>query len=187
MGSTRVFVGFGSDNGLLAEAVRSAATEIDKLPDVDVVSWENFRIGGTVLLDTIESEIRLASVSILDLTHLNENVLFEFGLAIGADKVVWPLRDATDMTKTSEWKALGLFDTLGQIRFTNSEQIRGQFVTERPDLQGTPLFSTTLAGSLVGGRPPSMLHRRGPPDGCRTRGVAGDGSTNVGISAVGRC
>ena len=158
MASTRVFVGFGSESSLLAEAVRLAATEIDKLPDVDVINWENFRIGGTVLLDTIEREIRSASVAILDLTCLNENVLFELGLAIGADKVVWPLRDATDMTKASEWNALGLFDTLGQIRFTNSEQIRGRFVAERPDLQGTPLFSTALAESIVGGRSPSMLY-----------------------------
>jgi hypothetical protein len=155
---SRVFVGFAADPPLLAEAIRSAAKEIDNLPDVDVVSWENFRIGGTVLLETVEREIRAASVSILDLTELNENVLFELGLAVGSDKVVWPLRDASITTRQQDWKALGIFDTLGQIRFTNSQQIYAKFLSERPDVQGEPVFSNTFAENIVGGREPSLLY-----------------------------
>ena len=71
---------------------------------------------------------------------------------------MWPLRDASDTTKDAEWSTLGLLDTLGQIRFTTSEQIRAEFVRERPDLQGTPLFSTTLAPQISGGRPPALLY-----------------------------
>ena len=94
----------------------------------------------------------------LDLTQLNENVLFELGLAIGADRVIWPIRDASDTTREAEWNTLGLLDTVGQIRFTTSEQIRAEFVRERPDLQGLPLFSNTLAPQITGGRDPSILY-----------------------------
>lgn len=82
---TSVRRGFGSDNSLLAEAVRSAATEIDKLPDVDVVNWENFRIGGHCALghDRERNPFGLGLDPRSNASH--ENVLFEFGLAIGAD------------------------------------------------------------------------------------------------------
>jgi hypothetical protein len=158
MPPARVFFGFSSAPEPLADTLRTAANEIDRLADVDVANWENFRIGGTVLLETIETEIRSASVCVLDLTQLNENVVFEFGMAVGADKVVWPLRDASDMTRAAEWKALGLFDTVGQTRFTNSDQIQAAFKRERPDLQGSPLFSSSLADGILGGRVPSLFY-----------------------------
>jgi hypothetical protein len=158
MARNQVFVGFPSQPPPLADTVRTAAQLIDQLPDVTVRTWEDLRIGGTLLLNTIEDAIRAASISIFDVTQLNENVLFELGLAVGADRVIWPLRDVSDTTKEAEWGTLGLLDTVGQIRFTTSEQIRAEFLTERPDLQGEPLFSSTLAAQISGGRPPSIFY-----------------------------
>lgn len=158
MASTRVFVGYASAPAALADAVRSGAHLVGQLPDVDLKTWEDLRIGGNILLDSIEDEVRKSDLSIFDVTQLNENVLFELGLAIGADRAVWPLRDFSDVTKEAEWNTLGLLDTVGQIRFTTSEQIRNEFVRERPDLQGKPLFSTTLAPQISGGRPPALFY-----------------------------
>lgn len=152
MAASRVFVGFGSEPPTLADTIRTAAGSIGSIADIDVTTWEDLRIGGRLLINAIEEKIRSADVSIFDLTQLNENVLFEFGLALGADRVVWPTRDTSDRSTASVWSALGLLDTVGQTRFTNSEQIYAAFLKERPDLQGQPLFSAMLAPHLVGGR-----------------------------------
>lgn len=162
MSRSRIFVGFSSEPAILAETVRSAAVRIGQLPDVQAQTWEDLRIGGTVLLDTIESAIRACDLAVFDLTQLNENVMFELGLAIGADRAVWPLRDATDVSRGAEWNTLGLLETVGQIRFTNSDHVFAKFASERPDLAGEALLSTSLAPELIGGRPPSILYLAEP-------------------------
>ncbi len=135
MARKRLFVGYSSTPPPLADTVRSSGQLIGQLPDLTVRTWEDLRIGGNLLLETIEDAIRGSDVSMFDVTQLNENVLFELGLAIGADRIIWPIRDASDTTKDAEWKVLGLLDTVGQVRFTTSEQIRAEFIKERPDLQ----------------------------------------------------
>jgi hypothetical protein len=84
----RIFVGFSSSPPTLADTVRTAAHRIGELADIDLQRWEELRIGGELLLPTIEAAIRKADLAVFDVTQLNENVLFEFGLALGADKVV---------------------------------------------------------------------------------------------------
>ena len=158
MPKSRVFVGFASQPAPLADTIRSAASRIAQLPDIHLQSWEDLRVGGNLLLGTIEESIRQAGASIFDVTQLNENVLFELGLAVGADRVVWPLRDATDTSRRSEWNSLGLLDTVGQNRFTTSDQIFAGFVKERPDLNGRPLFSSALQPQIASGRPPALFY-----------------------------
>jgi hypothetical protein len=91
-------------------------------------------------------------------TQLNENVLYEVGFAIGSSRIIWPLRDFSDQSRASDWSAIELFDTLGQIRFTNSEEIVTEFHSERPDVQGRSLFEESLAPQLKPGRPPSLFY-----------------------------
>jgi hypothetical protein len=155
---SRIFVGFSSSPPTLADTVRTAAHRIGELADIDLQTWEELRIGGELLLPTIEAAIRKADLAVFDVTQLNENVLFEFGLALGADKVVWPLRDASDTTKQAAWSTLGLLDTVGQVRFTNSAEIYSKFLSERPDLNAIPLFSDVLAPQLLGGRAPALFY-----------------------------
>jgi len=155
---SRIFAGFSAAPAPLADTVRSATARIDTIPDVNVGTWEDLSIGGRLLLDTIEQAITAADLSIFDLTQLNENVLFEFGFAVGSNRIVWPLRDSSDTSRETDWNTLGLLDTVGQVRFTNSEQIYIAFQNERPDLQGAPLFSTTLVPQLSGGRLPAIFY-----------------------------
>lgn len=114
------------------------------------------------MLAEIEKAIRDSDLAIFDLTQLNENVLFEVGIAIGANRVIWPLRDPTDESRKSDWNAIGLLDQLGQVRFTTSDDIVGAFMEERPDLQSTPLFESTLQTQLIAGRPPSIFYLAEP-------------------------
>jgi hypothetical protein len=158
MADSKVFVGFSSQPLVLADAVRTASNRIGKLAGVHLTTWEDLRIGGQLLLQTIEDAIDASSVMISDLTQLNENVLFETGIAVGRDKVIWPIRDGSDTSRRSEWSTLGLLDTVGQARFTNSDQIFGAFVKERPDINGKSLFSSSLLPQLSGGRDPAVFY-----------------------------
>lgn len=158
MPDTKLFVGFSHQPPALADVVRTASHRVGRLDGIHLTTWEDLRIGGQLLLQTIEEAVRASAVAIFDLTQLNENVLFETGLAIGADKVIWPLRDSSDTSRRSEWNTLGLFDTVGQTRFTNSEQIFAAFMKERPDVHGRPFFTTSLAPQLTGGRAPALFY-----------------------------
>lgn len=158
MARSEIFVGFASNPPILAETIRSASNRIAGLDDVRLRTWEDLKIGGKLLLAEVEKAIRESDVAIFDLTQLNENVLFEIGLAIGAAKVIWPLRDDSDRTRVSDWKSLELLEPLGQARFTHSEQIYAKFLEERPDLQGVSLFEQTLEPQLRGGNLPTMFY-----------------------------
>jgi hypothetical protein len=158
MSSSQVFVGFAELPSNLADTVRSAATRIGNLDGIRVRTWEDLRIGGNLLLNQIEDAIRGSDVAIFDLTQLNENVLFETGLAVGANKVIWPLRDSSDESRATDWRALEVLDPIGQIRFTGSNEIYSQFMDERPDVQGAPLFEKSLESQLRGGMAPSVFY-----------------------------
>jgi hypothetical protein len=155
---TDVFVGFASEPSTLADTIRSAAGRIGNMGGINVQTWEDLRIGGTLLIDQIETAIKKAKVSIFDMTHLNENVLFEVGYAIGSGKIIWPLRDYSDRSRQADWNSLEIFSPVGQIRFTNSDEILAQFISERPDLRGESLFENTLGPQLSPGRSPSLFY-----------------------------
>jgi len=162
MADSTVFVGFASQPSILADTLRTASDQIAKTGGVKLRTWEDLRVAGNFLLDEIEKAVRAADLAIFDLTQLNENVLFEVGIAIGANRTIWPVRDATDETKKAEWNAIGMLDQLGQARFISSEEIVGAFMAERPDLQGRPLFEGTLQPQLKPGWPPSVLYLAEP-------------------------
>lgn len=157
-----IFVGFASEPPVLADTIRSASEGIGKVGGVHLRTWEDLKVAGHMLLSEIEKATRSADLTIFDLTQLNENVLFELGMAIGANRVIWPLRDATDESRKSDWNAIGLLDQLGQVRFGTSEDIVGSFMEERPDLQGEALFESILQPQLKAGRPPSIFYLAEP-------------------------
>lgn len=171
MTKSKIFIGFASDPTTLADTIRTASEQIGKTGGVSMRTWEDLRVAGNLLLAEIEKAIRASNLSIFDLTQLNENVLFEVGLAIGANRIVWPLRDPSDESRKTEWNAIGLLDQLGQMRFTNSDEIVGSFMEERPDLQGKPLFESILQPQLKAGRPPSVFYLAEPRQTDAGRGV----------------
>jgi hypothetical protein len=151
-------VGFSGEEAVLADTIRTASNRIGKTGGVDLRTWEDLRIGGKLLVEEIENAIRACDLSIFDLTQLNENVLYEVGFAIGTGSVIWPLRDFTDQSRVADWNTIGLLDTLGQIRFTNSDEIVAEFNSERPDIQGSSIFEESVAPQLKPGRQASVFY-----------------------------
>src|ERR1700709_2215323 len=96
MADSTVFVGFASQPSILADTLRTASDQIAKTGGVKLRTWEDLRVAGNFLLDEIEKAVRAADLAIFDLTQLNENVLFEVGIAIGATRTIWAGRDAPE-------------------------------------------------------------------------------------------
>lgn len=142
---------YAGDPPLLADTLRSAANELgERIQDLTVRTWEDLNIGGRPLVSTITDSIDAAQVLVADVTQLNQNVVFEVGYAIGRQRRVWLTRDASDVTAMSEWDGFGLFRTIGQTRFSTSDELVGRFQNERPDLDGTNLV-TDLLGAVPDG------------------------------------
>lgn len=173
MVTSNIFVGFASDPPVLADTIRTASDQIGKTGGVDLRTWEDLRVAGNLLLPEIEKAIRSSDLAVFDLTQLNENVLFEVGIALGANRKIWPLRDITDEARKSDWNAIGLLDQLGRVQFSTSKEIVGAFMEERPDLQGEPIFEATLQPQLKAGRPPSVFYLAEPTQTDAGRAVLG--------------
>src|SRR4051794_2465707 len=94
--SSAVFFAYPSKPEFGREALERAAEALRGRFALKVETWEDLSIRGRVLIEEITSAIDRASVSVFDVTTLNENVLFELGYAIAADRRIWLLRDTSD-------------------------------------------------------------------------------------------
>src|SRR5579859_4282070 len=88
-------VGFAAypSTGPIPEVFHNAIREINKTRSIEIVSWEDTRVDGKVIIDVICDHIRQADFFIADLTGINPNVLFELGYAIAKNKRIWTLID----------------------------------------------------------------------------------------------
>jgi len=88
MDKPSIFYAFPSGPPDLVETINNAAAEITESGLADIRPWPTMSISGGVLLRRITESIDQANVFACDLTHVNDNVLFELGYAIGKNKPV---------------------------------------------------------------------------------------------------
>lgn len=87
------------------------------------VGWRDLKIHGRIIFCTICKSLRASDFSVADITTLNFNVLFEIGFSLGLRLAVSPVKDLTYERDAELLKAIGLFDTLGYQRFSNSDDL----------------------------------------------------------------
>jgi hypothetical protein len=105
---------------LIAKTIEESIRVIRKdHPELNVRSWKDLGIGGQIIFCRICQSLRFSRVAVTDVTHLNFNVLFEIGYALGLGIPVFPIRDTTFITDNKDFNELGLLDTLGYVDFTN--------------------------------------------------------------------
>lgn len=155
-----LFFGYPSRPELSREAITNAAKTLRKTSGLDVVVWEDLRVAGRLIIDRIIGAIDSAAVSIFDVTTLNENVLFEVGYAIAADRRVWLLRDTSDTSSASKWDEVGVLKTVGYVSYTNSDDIVGAFMSERPDVDAETFFVESIEPTLDPIRDPMLFYIR---------------------------
>jgi hypothetical protein len=153
-----IFFGYPSRPESLREAMGNGARRIGELPDVIPINWEDLKVSGQVVIDEVLDAIDASALVVLELTHLNLNVLFELGYAIGSNHRVWPLRDPSDEEADRKWQQLGLLTTLGYSTYTNSDQVLAAFLKDLPLTQSRTLFERLIADVLEPTVVPSVFY-----------------------------
>lgn len=106
---------------------------------LNVLTWEEMFVTGSLLIGTIQDQIRSAKVIVAEISTLNPNVLFEVGYAMAQGKHVWLLVDMTDEEARKNWVTLGLLQGMGYSDYQgDSEELYALFSKEYFDLLSRP-------------------------------------------------
>jgi hypothetical protein len=95
---------------------------------VSVEGWEQNDIAGRFLSDPIFSKIVQSKILFADVTRLNFNVTYEIGYAIGLQRRVFLVRNATVVGDSDLLREVGIFDTLGYEQYSNATQLSQQIL-----------------------------------------------------------
>lgn len=134
-----LFVGYSSQPSVLRETLAEVSTRLGRQSHIgSAVSWEDLRVDGRLIVNEIEGAIDSCTVGVFDLTTLNNNVLFELGLAVGKSKRVVIVRDAQDREAEKKWKDFALLTTTGYTGYNNADDLVAKLTaivsTEQPPL-----------------------------------------------------
>lgn len=150
MGSRTAFVGYPSKPHMVRDTMRRATAQFPRDTDTTPVTWEDLgEVGrGPVIINDILEAISAASVSIFEVTHLNQNVMFELGFAIGRDRHVWLLRDPSYAAAQRGWQEFQALTGIRYSEYRNSYDVIEAFSIERPWEKPETVFSTFIDASL---------------------------------------
>ena len=108
----------------LADTIKECVRKHNSVPgNGHWMTWEDLSVGGKIIICEICKAIRGSKLIVANITNMNFNVLFELGFAIGLNKVVIPIRDSTYESQKRQFDEIGIFDTLGYEKFTNSSEL----------------------------------------------------------------
>jgi len=120
-----LFFAYPSQPETSADAIQKAIELIraDKSLSTPVIDWKDLPIEGNLILCEICKAIRGLSSVVINTTYVNFNVLFEYGLAVGSRKAIWPLVEtgvSRDELICSNIKSI---TTIGYSQFSNGSSI----------------------------------------------------------------
>ena len=120
----RLFFGYSGKPEILRETMHTVANRLGAVDMVESsVSWEDLRIDGRLIVNEIENEISKSTISLFEVSTLNDNVLFELGLAIGRGKSVGILLDSQDQEAARKWRDFGLLASVGYTAYKNPDDL----------------------------------------------------------------
>jgi hypothetical protein len=125
-----------------------AAKRLGETAGINPQPWESLSVGGRFVITEITKAIRGADLAVFEVTGLNQNVMFELGYAIGAEKRVWLLYDPTDHLAERRWRQLRLLTTVGYAPYANAEHIRVAFAKDQPHLATETIFEQAIVPAL---------------------------------------
>ena len=105
-----VFVAYASINDFHGTIIKEACQQAS-IAGRKVVPWSEKDTSGHPIAKSVESWIETADAFVADISHVNANVTYELGFAIGLGKPVRLIRSEHGAFETV--KAIGLLDTLG--------------------------------------------------------------------------
>lgn len=131
--SVGLFFAYPSYPEAIADAVEAAIQKVKEDAEIDVslIDWKDLAIEGNLIFCQICDAIKTAKCTIVNLTQVNFNVLFEFGYAIGRSRAVWPIVEA-GLSGDRVYSGLETITTIGYSSFTNSNQIYDKIKRKKP-------------------------------------------------------
>lgn len=114
------FIAYPSSNREIVETITKAA---EKTSPRAFRTWQQEEIPGAFLSPNILESIRESRSLIADVTHLNFNVMFEMGFAIGLNKPVTPTIYLPLRASRHDFDQLGIIDTLTYKEYANSDDL----------------------------------------------------------------
>ncbi len=157
------FFAYPSTPPLLTETLRSAVEQLNRTKVVEIRTWEELRVGGKAIIDTICHEVENRDLLLADLTALNPNVLFEIGFAIAKHKRIWLLHDKT--VSNTDFADFRTLSAVGCCMYENSTDIIKQYNKDLPHLDlAATLLSPAGPSVPTQGYAPSLLYLKSQHD-----------------------
>ena len=125
MPDTRLaFVAYPSKDREIVAVLRDALGKVAaKTNAIRYQPWEFNDVAGTPLVSPIIENIGSSSFVVADITHLNLNVVYEIGYAIGSRKRVFLVRHAGTRGDKDIANRVGIFDTLGYFEYADGDTL----------------------------------------------------------------
>lgn len=112
-----------------------------------VQTWEDLRVGGTLISSTILEAIDRSEIFACDLTYLNHNVLFELGYAIAKKKELLLLLNDSIANAKENYADFKILKNIGYEPFTTSRHINSAL--QRKANKGTILIEQLVNINVI--------------------------------------
>lgn len=144
----RGFFAYGSNPISCGECIEEAIQKINSGDTVEIRSWKDLKVSGKYIISDILNQIDKCDFFCADITGVNDNVLFELGYAITKRKPLFLIHDISHLEAYRRYKELALLETIGQSRYSNTDDIVNCFYKEQPYNSQSKLLWNTLIETL---------------------------------------
>jgi hypothetical protein len=122
------FFAYPSEHAIVGDTISEAVSKIDKTRDLIVTPWPKLNIIGLKLDNLIRDRIAASDFLIADITYANFNVYYEIGYAVGLQKPLIVSMNYAVARAQANVNLTGIFDTLGQLRYQNSDEMVAKLI-----------------------------------------------------------
>jgi hypothetical protein len=120
------FFAYPAQHPFIGETITECVAKIDKVRELIITPWPKIDIIGLKIDNLIRERIAGSDFLIADITYPNFNVYYEIGYAVGQQKPLITSMNYAVEKAHANVNLTGIFDTLGQIRYQNSDDLVGQ-------------------------------------------------------------
>lgn len=120
----KIFFAYESGHPDNIDAIKKGSQEYNRhQKSYSVQTWEDLRVGGSVINSVIFEAINKCDIFACDMTYQNHNVLFELGYAIAKEKRLLILLNDTIAGAKENYNEFKILKNIGYDKFTSSKHI----------------------------------------------------------------
>ena len=126
-----VFVAYTAQDKDVAALIEESVRKANATPNLPVhyEPWIVSDVPGQLIPTSVMDKIEASRFIIADITHLNLNVVYEIGLAIGRGKRVFLIRHSSTEGDSAIAQEVGIFDTLGFHKYKTVDDLKRRLIS----------------------------------------------------------